>query len=334
MVVEYNDSYETAWDRFVLRESLNGTFLQTRSFLNYHPKERFRDNSLLFMKGNNIVAVMPANIVEDNGEKILYSHMGSTFGGIVLGTQYRKIADTEEMFVELQNYLEEQHVNKIILKMTSDLYSKEKSDLLEYFLFANGYEVATEIGYYVDFDNYNANTIESNFNASRRRGWKKAMKNDMQFKELFSKAEIKQFYTILCNNMEKFHTKPIHSFEELCRLKESCVPENIRFFGVFYDGEIVAGSMVFCFDKKVFHTQYLATNQEKLALYPSEFLYYNLIKTAAEDKYDNLSFGTSTLEHGRILNKSLAQFKEGFGTREYVNRTFTKVISNDSEDKK
>ena len=25
-----------------------------------------------------------------------------------------------------------------------------------------------------------------------------------------------------------------------------------------------------------------------------------------------------------MLNQSLAQFKEGFGTREYVNRTFTK----------
>lgn len=32
ILVKYEDKYEKAWDRFVLRESINGTFLQTRNF--------------------------------------------------------------------------------------------------------------------------------------------------------------------------------------------------------------------------------------------------------------------------------------------------------------
>lgn len=45
---EYTDIYAERWDRFVLKESINGTFLQTRKFLNYHPKDRFTDSSLVF----------------------------------------------------------------------------------------------------------------------------------------------------------------------------------------------------------------------------------------------------------------------------------------------
>ena len=36
-VQPYTAEQEAAWDRFVMQESGNGTFLQTRNFLNYHP---------------------------------------------------------------------------------------------------------------------------------------------------------------------------------------------------------------------------------------------------------------------------------------------------------
>ena len=36
----YTPADEAEWDRFVMHESGNGTFLQTRNFLNYHPAGR------------------------------------------------------------------------------------------------------------------------------------------------------------------------------------------------------------------------------------------------------------------------------------------------------
>ena len=42
----YTPADEAEWDRFVMHESGNGTFLQTRNFLNYHPAGRFTDASL------------------------------------------------------------------------------------------------------------------------------------------------------------------------------------------------------------------------------------------------------------------------------------------------
>ena len=89
---------------------------------------------------------------------------------------------------------------------------------------------------------------------------------------------------------------------------------------------MVAGSMVFLFGEQVFHTQYLAADQSCLKLYPMNFLDANLISTARERGFRYFSFGTSTEEHGRVLNKKLAEFKEGFGTQYGMNRTFVKEL--------
>lgn len=326
MLVVYESSYEKAWDRFIEEESINGTFLQTRNFLNYHPKEKFIDNSLLFMKGNNIIAVIPANVIIDENGKKFVSHMGSTFGGIVLGRQYKKISELEIIFEELENYLIENKFSEIILKQTGRLYAKEESELLEYFLFLMGYSVSYEMGYFINFDKYKEDIVQ-NFNSSRRRGYKNSLKHELEFKELISDEEVKDFYAVLSNNMHKFHTAPVHTLDEILELKNDRIKQTIQFYGVCFEKKLLAGSAVFNFGKKIFHTQYLASNQDRLSLYINEFLYKSLIETARNNGFKYLSFGTSTLDNGKILNKSLAHFKEGFGTMEYVNSTFYKNYS-------
>lgn len=326
MIVRYEEKYEQAWDRFVLKESVNGTFLQTRAFLNYHPKERFTDASVMVMKGNNIIAAIPACDIDENGEKKFISHMGSTFGGIILGSDYKKVAELENIFEELDSFFKENNYSEVTLKMTSRIYSQNDTEILEYFLDNNKYIPSTEIGYYIDLEKIDRDNIESNFNSSRRRGYKKSSKYVTEFKELITDDEIKEFYDVLCNNMQKFDTVPVHTFDEILLLKKKLIPDNLKVYGVYNEGMLVAGSMVFCFDK-VFHTQYLACHQDRLEMYPSELLYHGLIGQAIKDDFKYISFGTSTLEHGKVLNKSLAQFKEGFGTTEYVNRTYSKRIT-------
>ena len=326
MIVEYSEKYEKAWDRFVMEESCNGTFLQTRNFLNYHDPSRFKDNSLMFMKGTSIIAVIPAHVCVIENKKVFFSHLGSTFGGIILGKQNKKISDVKNLFEELDLYLNDNGFSKVLFKLTSLFYSKEKSELLDYFLFLNGYQCICEMGYYIDLSKYNVLDIPSNFNSSRRRGYKHSQKYDLVFSELVADEKIADFYAVLCDNMKKFGTNPIHSLDELFDLRER-LEDSIKFYGVFEKNEIIAGSMVFCFEKNIFHTQYLASNQSKLMLYPSEFLYTNLIQETINLGYRYISFGTSTLDHGKILNSTLAQFKEGFGTKEYINRTYCKDIN-------
>lgn len=81
-VQPYTADQEAAWDRFVMQESGNGTFLQTRNFLNYHPAGRFEDASLIVTNEHDaIVAVVPAAVQQRDGKHTFVSHPGSTYGG-------------------------------------------------------------------------------------------------------------------------------------------------------------------------------------------------------------------------------------------------------------
>ena len=75
-IVKYIDELEKEWDTFV-KNSVNGTIYHTRKFLNYHPKDRFTDVSILIYDKNKIVCVLPVCQNENGG---YFSHSGSTFG--------------------------------------------------------------------------------------------------------------------------------------------------------------------------------------------------------------------------------------------------------------
>ena len=68
-IIKYSDEWEAKWDKFVMKDSANGTFLQSRKFINYHPQGRFSDASILVMQGTNIVAVIPACDTVENGKR-------------------------------------------------------------------------------------------------------------------------------------------------------------------------------------------------------------------------------------------------------------------------
>jgi hypothetical protein len=79
----YNSSLKSQWDNFI-NESKNGTFLFNRNFIEYH-KNRFKDYSILFYKQDKLIAVLPANKLDDK----IYSHQGLTYGGLILSKQIK-----------------------------------------------------------------------------------------------------------------------------------------------------------------------------------------------------------------------------------------------------
>ena len=325
-IVKYNDSFESKWDAFIEKESLNGTFLQSRNFLNYHPKERFKDHSLVVLKGTNtIVALIPACEIDDEGKKIFYSHMGSTFGGIIVNRNSYNIKHIETIISALEEYCIQNSFNEMILKNSSAIFCKERMDLLDYFLFKNNYKYYDELSFYVDCNKLPEDIISA-FSSGRRRDYKYSLKNGFEFKKLEKDSEIEEFYNLLLGNLKKFNKKPVHSLDEILEFKNSRLKNIVEFYGVYQHNKMLSGSMVFKFEKEVFHTQYLASDQNNLKLFPMEFLNTNLIKIAKEQGYDYFSFGISTEEHGKVLNEGLAQFKEGFGSKYCINRTYFKKL--------
>lgn len=324
-IVKYDDTFKDRWDSFVLGQSVNGTFLQTRNFLDYHPKGRFEEASLLIMNGSNIIAVIPAHKNAEQGMETFYSHKGSTFGGIVLGKTAYNISYLEAVMPLLEEYIAQEGYEYIIMKSTPDLFSKEPMGLLDYEFFKNGYRQYDEISFYLKCGDIPEDGM-SMMTSSRRRDCRYSLKNGFTLKELKSDEEVEQFYLVLCENLRKFDTIPVHNCDELIDFKNNRLKSIIKFFGVFEKEKMAAGSMLFAFGNDVLHTQYLACLPEYNRKYIMNFMDYSLILISKKNGYRYFSFGTSTGKNSRELNLGLALYKEGFGCSYGVNRTYTKLL--------
>ena len=324
-LIKYTDLYEDRWDKLVLNHSINGSFLQTRNFLNYHPDGRFLDASVAVMQGSDLVAVIPACDTEDEGKRCFFSHKGSTFGGIVIREEKYNISFLNELIPRFDDYLRSSGFEKVMLRCTSQIFSKRPVDLLDYFLFQNGYSQFDEVSFYVDLEKAPEDLL-SLLSSSRRRDYRYSLKNGLSFRRLETDGEIEQFYAILAKNLEKFGAKPVHTAQELIEFKRKRLTAETDFYGVFLDERLVAGTMLFYFGKDVMHTQYLAQDPEYAQLFLMNYLDFNLISLAKEKGFKKFSFGISTEERGKILNKGLALFKEGFGCEYCVNRTYYKDL--------
>lgn len=339
---------DAKWDRFIENDSFNGTFLQSRNFLNYHKKDKFQDCSLFVYKGtSDILAVIPAAEINEAAAdgrmiRIFSSHPGSTFGGIIFNRQFYNLKHVIAAFESLENYWRENGFGRVILKQPSQVFSTLNNDLLEYFFFQRHYRHCSEVSFVIPLADYNAD-ITSNFTGSRRRDYNYSAKNGFEFRRLFGDREVKEFHNLLSENLAKFGAKPVHTYEELLELKNSRLKDTVEFYGTYRGSKMMAGSMVFLFslggrrrhepERTVFHTQYLAADQEHLALFPNNFNDTALIRTAKERGFDYFSFGISTEEHGAVLNERLAEFKEGFGTTCCNNKIWYKAIENISSGK-
>ena len=317
---KYEKSWEAQWDRFIDESSVNGTFLQCRRFLNYHPEGRFREASLLvYNEKNNVAALVPGCDVMLDGKKVFFSHRGTTFGGIIIDRKHYCAKYATVMVEELKEYLWEQGYEEAYLKMTSDIFSSLESDLFQYAFQHAGFTEYKELSTYVRFDTYKE-AVLSNFAQGKRTNVHNCEKAGLVCRPLETEEEIAGFYDILCENLSKYDTKPVHSLEELLDLKQNRIPEECGFFGIYNpEGSMLAGSMMFYFDRVgCAHTQYLAARQDYNRLSPMTFMYYSMIVEMKKRGYRKVSWGTATEDLGQYLNMGLITSKEDFGSS-YVN---------------
>ena len=322
MVVPYEERYKNEWDDFVLNNSINGNFLQTMNFYNYHSVGTFEDASLMFFKDDKLAAVIPATVM-DNGLSLI-AHPGSTYGGIVIGRDFANTTGYNWIFDEMLSHFKEKGYVKAELRMHNWLYSPVEShnELLDYYFQLNGFTVRNEVGFFMELSHL-GDDFTSGFEKLKRRKFNKARKANLTFKKLQSDSDVSDYYDVLADNMKKFDTVPVHTRDELLDFKNARLKDVTSFYGVCHEDELVAGSMVWNFcNKKVFHTQYLASRHDALEYCPNEYLYANLIQAAKNEGYRYLSFGTASLNHGYIYNESLGMYKEGFNTDSYLNRCY------------
>ena len=308
----------------MLNNSVNGTFLQTRKFLSYHPKDRFCDSSFMIEDKERIVAVCPACVKEFNGNKDLFSHNGSSYGGLICHPEIYKTEKLLEIISVVESYWRERGVKKLLYKITPDILSRRPSDLLNFCLKHKGYMERQELNFYINFEDY-IEDICKNFNKCRKRNISNGMKVGMYEKTISEIADLHTFYELLCKTLKKYNVVPVHSFHELLLL-QNMFQKEISFIGIYLGDQMIAGTMVFYFEQtQCLHTQYLAADPVLEKISPMSFLYYAVIKYAKNRGCRYLSWGIAT-DHEGNLNMGLIQAKEAVGSRQAINRIFEKEL--------
>ena len=325
-LLPYDPSWDERWDRFVMKGSMNGTFLQTRRFLNYHPKGRFEDASLMVLDGQELVAVCPAAAQMVGRSAMLRSHPGSTFGGLVIAPTLLRAPRLVALMEQLDAYWLGQGFTAAELKLTSDLFSTHPTDVLQYALYHAGYTDELEIAAYVPVEGRSHEELVAAYSFNKRYDLKKCVKAGLIDRPLHTHDELSVFYSLLCQNLRKFDATPVHTLRELVDFHDVRLCDEARFLGVFTpEGEMVAGACLFWFcQARVLHTQYLATAPLKGCV-PSTYLYDSVVRAGLNLGARCVSFGTSTHDRGRVLNTGLLQNKEGYGALHSLNRIYTKV---------
>jgi len=105
----YDPGLQRTWDAFV-HQSKNATFLHMRQYMDYHA-DRFQDASLIIMKDDVPLALLPANREAEE----LSSHGGLTYGGFLVDHRMG-VADALSVFEATCGYLAGQGLRSCIYK--------------------------------------------------------------------------------------------------------------------------------------------------------------------------------------------------------------------------
>ena len=306
-VLIYNENKHGFWDDFV-RHANNGTIFHERKFLNYHPKDRFRDHSLVFMEKGKPIALLPAVEFKDADQRILYSHRGSSYGGIVQPLN-QGVEKNVKIVKALDNYAKDQGFDSIVMTLPPDIYNHQLNNYLEFACFREGYTyLKREISSVLKLED----DIEKNlakFKSTHRTAYRRGEKMGVKVTET---NDYKAFYAILKNNLKIRHNvDPTHSIEELLELKKR-YPEQIRLYGAYLKDTMIAGLVMFDANELVTLAFYISHNETYQEYRGVNVLFKDVIADSIKRGFQYLDYGIFTVN--MEPNYGLARFKESFGS--------------------
>lgn len=300
------------WNAFI-EQAKNATFLFHRDFMEYH-KDRFQDYSLIVLDGEKWVAVLPANVAGNE----VFSHQGLTYGGLVYNEKL-KLVSIIEIFKSVLFFLNTNNIQKLQMKLIPSIYHQKPAEELHYALFlAEARLIRRDTLAVIDLSQ------KTSIASGRKEGIVKGKKNKLQIKET---DDFELFWNaiLIPNLAQKHQAKPVHTLEEITKLK-TLFPDKIRQFNVYENGNIIAGTTIFE-SQKVAHSQYISGKEDKNKLGSLDFLHYHLITEVFKNKRF-FDFGTSNENQGRKLNNGLSYWKESFGANTIVHDFYEVATSN------
>ncbi len=301
-IKRYEASSKPQWDEFVLNAK-NSSFLHCRDYMDYH-SDRFADYSLMAYDDDRLVAVLPANRVGD----VLYSHQGLTYGGWIMPLLHFNVVVMLNVMNAAVEYLKNDGVREIEYKAMPHIYHSYPAEEDLYALFRLGAQLqVTNVSTTIDVRD------PLHFNTGAKSSVAYAKKNGVVISE---SDDFSGFWKVLTDLLsERYDTKPVHSLEEIERLKR-LFPKNIKLFAAHKDGNLLGGVVVYVVGNVV-HSQYTAATAEGWNNRVLPAVCHHILNNECQGKH-YLDFGISNEDKGKYLNEGLVLQKCGMGGRAVV----------------
>lgn len=298
-ISKYRPEDGALWDDFV-KASRNGTFLFERGYMDYHA-DRFEDCSLLAFKDGKLRALLPADLTR--GDETLHTHRGLTYGGWVIPVAHFDANDMMELWEAWLEWCRTQGISRIDYKPVPWIYPAIPAQEDIYALFRSGAKI-TECSI---SSAINLEAIRP-FNTQQKRNLKKGMKVDSEIEE----DALDSFHELLTECLRERHgVKPVHSLGELKLLSER-FPSHISTYGLRTQDGLQAGVCMYL-SGQVAHCQYIASTAYGRDNGLLTRLFDYLIRRYTEEGFRYFDFGTSTEDHGLVLNPGLLRQKAALG---------------------
>ena len=209
-----------------------------RGYMDYH-QDRFPDRSLVFLKKDKVVALLPAHgpTSDESDPAAVVSHGGLSFGGIISG-RTMSVPLMLDVVDALLAFMREKGWSHVIYGAIPHIYHAYPAEEDIFALIERGAtRTRTKVSCSLRIGSH------PSYSKSRRNLLASAGKQlDGEFGEYH---DFDAFYDLLCGSLQRRHgATPVHSREEL-RLLVERFPRNIKLFGALREGELLAATMVF-----------------------------------------------------------------------------------------
>jgi len=302
----YINQNESRWDQFVSSGN-NGTLFHLRKFLNYHPKDRFQDHSILIEKKQNLFSVLPAAELIVDGKRILVSHPGSTVGSFVV-PENLSIADAMSMSEALVTYVKENNFSGIRITLPPTLYQRRLSNYMDFSFFKQGFTYSKRDVTSILFLEDSLDKNLAKFKSSHLRAVRNAQEKGVNVRQ---SNDFDSFYHILEQNLKIRHgVSPTHTLAELKNI-HALFPDRVNLFAAFVKDVMVAGVVNFVVNDHVVLAFYISHDEAYQEFRAVNLLFYSIFDWAIQQGFRIYDFGTFTVNEEP--NMGLGRFKENFG---------------------
>ena len=295
----YSQSLKKSWDNFV-QQAKNATFLFERNYMDYH-SDRFDDSSLVIYKKEKIIALLPANKVENT----IHSHQGLSYGGVITSSK-TTFQDTLLIYIAILHFFKKNKFQKLHLKIFPIFYSNQPSQEVDYLLhLLQAKKTRCDITLAINQEN------KIGYNTNKKRKLKEADKTGLTIEK---STDFQSFWNdVLIPNLKEAHNLvPIHCLAEI-ELLHTHFPKNIELYLVYKNNKTIAGTVIYT-TNRVAHAQYISANSLGKELGALDYLFDYLINK----EYSNKAiFDFGIVNQGNGINFGLTFWKEAFGARTY-----------------